>query len=1374
MFEPVRFGKYLLIEKVATGGMAEVYKAKSYGVMGFEKLLVIKKILPHLSQSEEFVSLFVNEAKVSVSLNHANIIQVYDLGVVGSDYYIAMEYIHGPDLMRVIRKAKQTKQPIDVPLGCYIVMEMARGLDYAHNLKDPTGRPLNVVHRDVSPHNVMLGYEGDVKLLDFGIAQVGRDLVPEGRPAGGKYGYMSPEHLGASPVDARSDVYSAGIVLFELVTGKRLYAGMSVEEKKAAILEGTIPRPSKIASIEPQLEQIIFTALARDPALRFPDAQSLQRSLQDYLYRSSTNVMRADLGAFLKDLFAEEYSREAAAGSVINNFEPQFDQLASPEGAPLEPAAPLSGGDFVTEEVSSTGPLAEAEDVTSEESVSLSGASGVSLEGIEGIGRKKRERLAEGELRQVYILAADVLGIDRLSTDLDEAELLRFNYRFLRTLLKTVRRHKGTLDRFYNDRFLIFWGLKRTSERDLELCLDCAESLSGFGKAFDTGGQGSVQLCMGIHRGTLAAGGSSSRRRVRKFVPLGDTLKMATRLCEIAEAGQVLVSDRIVSQAVDEDRFERLEPQRIKGWDEPVQVHLLRPEPDEVVPPRAAGSWIPRGDELEKLDEALKSLHSGRGVGLTVVAESGAGKTRFLHEIHRRLSEDEIPFYVGKGRMQRGAEPLLPIADILRQMAGLELAAGEPEIREKLSALAKTSDLSDLEGNLLGTLFGMAIPDSGLRYLAGDQRLAELFRALLHLFKARTERAPCVVAVQNLQWADRLTQEFVRHACEETSGTPLMVVATVRPEDPAPFSSSSAGHVEIRLPGWGRVEVEQYCREFLDSGGIPGELVEFVLEASGGNALFVKELLRSLTREKRVVVGEAGVEIPGKLSRSSVPDTVQDLVKSRLDALQRSHRMALEVASVVGRTFSFDVVTAVLGVPPGPAEQLFEELVETDLIRPRTGEGASASYQFRNVLTWEVTYRGLITVRRRELHCRVGEAIEALYVEALRPYYDVLCAHFTEGGQMEQAALYAERAGLVHAERNYTQQAIRRFQQAILLLRSAGADASEADVNRRLSEIYGRLAELSADEGDLKSALRHGTMSLDYATDVGAPIEEARVMLILCGVEQRLNHEGTVEAYLERIGEICDQLIDHVTRAEIRRAFAGVLVSCGDHDRAIDVLTTARVDAKDACDSALEAGILHELGGIQRRNGQPDGAVATLTEAQGLVRSMDDRGLLADVIHDLAVAQERAGDDEGALKSYQRAYRLHKKLDHKRGMVLDLNRIGRLQMSLGDRKKAARYFRRSITVADDCAWKPGLALSEVFVGYLRQQRRASAEGDKQLSRGIRRGLKTESWEAVAIGKTFRARLAEKAGDKRRARRLEKEAKEAASRAGDPSLIESLP
>ena len=1407
MFEPVRFGKYLLIEKIATGGMAEVYKAKSYGVMGFEKLLVIKKILPHLSQNEEFVSLFVNEAKVSVSLNHANIIQVYDLGVVGTDYFIAMEYIHGPDLMQTIRMARRARQPIGAALGCFIVSEIARGLDYAHHLRDPAGQPLNVVHRDVSPHNVMLGYEGDVKLLDFGIAQVGRDLSEnEGRPAGGKYGYMSPEHLGASPMDARSDVYSAGIVLFELATGKRLYAGMSVEEKKEAILKGTIPRPSSLAPMDSGLEEIIFTALARQPNLRFLSAMELHEALQDHLFHTGTKATRADLGVYLKQLFAEEYEKEAAAGSVINNFEPQFDPLANPDvGRPKAPLGlSLSGDGEDTDDVtgslrharrggtgksasratgkSRTGtrkkrprrktPSPESTDAAgSDDSVSFSAVSAASLAAEGSERQRKRERLAEGERRDVYVLAADVLGIDRLSGQLEEAALLKFNYRFLRSLVTIVRRHKGTLDRFYNDRFLIFWGLKRTSERDLELCLDCARALADFGSTFRTGAKDTVHLCMGVHRGTLAAGATRDGGRLRRFVPLGDTLKLATRLCEIAERDQVLVSDRVASQA-EGHRFEALEPRLIKGWDEPIPLHLLLPQPDDEAAPPPAGTWITRGDEISRVQTLLEQVEAGKSAGLSVVAEAGSGKTRYLLEVGRLAAERGFAFYMGKGRVHRAQEPLLPMADVVRHMAGLDSASDAAACREKLTALGVRHEMSTMEVHLLGTLLGLSFADSNLRYLAGDQRLAELFRALTRLLERRAAGKPMVLAIHNLHWVDRLTRELVRHLHRTLGPARVLFVVTGRPEDPYPFDESTG--TEVRLPGWRKQEVEAFCMETLCADDVPHELVTFVLDASGGNALFVKELLRNMAREGLVSSSDGAVHIEGELRRSSVPDSVQTLIKSRLDALDRPLRLALEVASVVGKMFAFDEVTAVLGLLPEQAEETFEDLVATDLIRPRTGEGSAATYQFRNNLTWEVTYRSLISVRRRELHCRVGEAIEALYPDSRTPHLDILCAHFSEGGEMARAAIYAEEAGRLHAERNYNQEAIRRFQQAILLLRSAGDTTDERDVDRRLSAIYCRLSELSFNDGDHRAAKRHGNMALDYATDCDAVIQEAAALLVLCRVETALGHKGTVAAYLERLEDLGSQLADAALEADIRRELAEILVRQDATERAVRNLEIALEVTQDAKDARRQALILRALADVDLDRGAPAEAATRLGIACQVLKGTGDRALLGQIHHLRGRALIRDGDLPAALQAFQRAYRQRKKVDLTHSMVLDLDCIGEVHLRSGDRKKAGRYFKRSLTLAKDNGWTEGRALAEVHIGYLRQIKRASTDGAKILKQGLRHARQSDGHRVVAIGKALQAKIALKQGDPKHARRLDKEALAAATKADEKGLLDDLP
>ncbi len=1396
MFEPVRFGKYLLIERIATGGMAEVYKAKSYGVMGFEKLLVIKKILPHLSRSREFVSLFINEAKVSVSLNHGNIVQVYDLGVVGTDYYIAMEYVHGADLMRTMRKAAQGKQRLPIPLACFVVSEMARGLEYAHTLTDPTGRALNVVHRDISPHNVLLSYQGDVKLFDFGIAQVGKGVAA--RVPGGKYAYMSPEHLGVAPIDSRSDIYSTGIVLFELVTGKRLYAGMRVEEKKQAILDGTIPRPSSInAEVDPALEEIIFTALARDPDFRFQSAAEMQDRLLGYLLEEAQRSNRFELGAFLRELFATEFARDAAAGSVINNFEPEYDALAEERGGPGADGAraprysPPPLGTAESDKGLQTEPSRSrttASGLSGSEMDSLDGgedsldasrftlsevtgsASGVDSGSLEAFPGSPGGRLSEGERREVYILAADVVGMDQLAERRDEEELLRHNYRFLKGLVQVVRRYKGALDRFYNDRFLVFWGLGRAAENDRALCLDCAQALARFSNAGPLAGKVGIRLCMGVHRGTLVAGARG--RRLRRFVPLGDTLKLATRLAEAAEPDEVLISERVVAHAPDQGCFEAVEPLRIKGRPEPLPVFRLSDDPALLAGDALAGRWIPRADEIDVLAGVLDRVGGGEPVVLVATAEAGAGKTRFLHEVQHRATEQGFSCYLGLERHHGGEQPLLPIADVLRQLAGLESRAGESVQRERLLKLGERHGLSAIQIHLLGTLLGVEFEDSPLRYLAVDQRVADMFRALTQLLESVAAATPTVVALRNLQWTDRQTREFVRHLHRRLGpDCPLLLAVSLRLEDELPVDEVDERVVELRLPGWGREEILAYCREFLGVAEVPRALVDVVDEASGGNALFAKELLRSLARENRLRIDEGRVRIEGALNPADVPDSVQDLIKSRLDALGRQLRLVLEVAAAVGRQFPVDVVTTVLGSDPAQMEGILDELVATDLIRPRTGKGVGASYRFRNIMTWEVTYRGIIAARRRELHARVGDSIERLRAAALRPHYEVLYAHFKEGGQLARAASYAEAAAQTHADQNYVSDAIRCYEQAILLLRGAG-DADDV-IGRRLSRIHGRLAELAIDGGDPREAHRHGTMALDYAADAEALEEEARGLLVMCHVEEARDEEMLVEAYLERLAELVPLIGDPAARAEILERHALLLIERGELAGARGQVELALRGAPTADSRLRHARLLCELGDLQLRREAPNDAQANFARAIKLARGLGDKALLGRIHLSIGRAKVRRGRLADARDSYQRSYRAYKKIEYRRGIATTLLYIGDLLVRTGSGDKARRYLTRARDLAEAVEWVQGVDMADVYSGCLEAvQGDEGGRGrvDTALARAEARG------DALVIsrGSAMLAWILFADGEKREAEALRLRAKEAAETFGDPGFASRAP
>lgn len=310
-FEPTQFGKYLLLEKLAVGGMAEIYKAKTYGAEGFEKLLAIKRILPHAAEDKEFITMLIDEAKLSVVLSHANVVQVFDLGKAGSDYFISMEFIHGVNLRDILYRLRERDKKLPMELSVYIASEVCKGLDYAHRKTDSNNQPLGIVHRDISPQNILISYEGEVKIVDFGIAKAAMNISHT--MAGilkGKIAYMSPEQAMGKAVDGRTDIFSLGIILYESLTGKKLFTGESQFEVLKKIRTSRIDVAKLPPSTPAPLKTILAKALAYNVEDRYPSASDMQIALTKYLYATYTDFSPRKLSAFVKDLFTEELRRE--------------------------------------------------------------------------------------------------------------------------------------------------------------------------------------------------------------------------------------------------------------------------------------------------------------------------------------------------------------------------------------------------------------------------------------------------------------------------------------------------------------------------------------------------------------------------------------------------------------------------------------------------------------------------------------------------------------------------------------------------------------------------------------------------------------------------------------------------------------------------------------------------------------------------------------------------------------------------------------------------------------------------------------------------------------------------------------------------------
>ncbi len=310
--EGIQFGKYILIEKIATGGMAEMWKAKQKGPEGFAKLVALKRILPHLIENEDFITMFIDEGKVAAQLTHPNIAQIYELGEQDGSYYIAMEYIAGKDLRSIMRVGRQKGKTLRPELATTIAIKLLAGMHYAHRKKGFNNEDLNIVHRDITPHNVLISYEGQVKLVDFGIAKAAaKNSVTQTGALKGKILYMSPEQAWGQSVDRRSDIFSLGVLFYEMLTSKRVFLADNEIAILQKVREWDPPPPSSAKStISSQIDRIVLKAIAKNPSQRYQTADEMRRDLESYLAAQKFPRKALDLSLYMRELFTEDIEKE--------------------------------------------------------------------------------------------------------------------------------------------------------------------------------------------------------------------------------------------------------------------------------------------------------------------------------------------------------------------------------------------------------------------------------------------------------------------------------------------------------------------------------------------------------------------------------------------------------------------------------------------------------------------------------------------------------------------------------------------------------------------------------------------------------------------------------------------------------------------------------------------------------------------------------------------------------------------------------------------------------------------------------------------------------------------------------------------------------
>lgn len=986
---PVLYGKYQLLEQIARGGMAELFKAKAHGVEGFEKILVIKRILPELSENPRFVDMFINEAKIAVTLSHANIVQVFDLGKTEGSYYIAMEYVAGMDLATLLSRARKAHRKTAPELGVFVISELAKGLDYAHRRRDAEMRALNIIHRDVSPQNVLLSWEGEIKLTDFGIAKA-RNAAREVTELGvikGKYAYMSPEQLAGGKLDARSDIFSAGTLLYETLAGRNPFQEGSTYDTLQRIREGNItPIEEAVPGLPEEIGRIVRRAMAYAPDDRYPTAGDLYEDLIQYLYSTGKRVSARDLGEHLASMRAagEEGARPA------DRFEAVFEVTAFDE--PLPDRTRVERGRKPTRRDAAASTTSSA-------------------------GRRERT-----EWRDVTTLAIR----------LDEKDPIRDD-----TVTHLVERFGGNLlhevelqDKTGTRGGIALFGHMDPDGRDTDHAARCALKLTraATAAAAEAGGATSMALAISTGRVLLDLDGGLVRDDSFKLL-----LAPASELLEKTGEGQILTDGECEKTL--RSRF-RLVP----AGRQAEQAHLLATERSIT---EAYGRFIGRRQELRLVGECLAQANQGTLQIIGLYGDAGAGKSRLLVETMRRLglAGHNVGLHVAALTPQMREMPQSAIQEMLRAVLGVDEFDSEALLRDRTTRLRELGLLS-VEQAAVATALGL--PSEAQRR---DGR-RPLKAALLRIIRKLAEDRLTIFAFDGAEYMDPDSEAIVADMLRAVSEARIGVFLCYRPGYRPPWVELPTFH-EVRLLPMSDEDTARLTATRLGAEEIPFELLREVSAKAAGNPLHLEEHLKALQGSGAVTFVDGQVRYNPAAAQVDVPKTLRGIVASRIARLGSLERYALQVAALEGERFHAEIVAAAAQEDVRAVTSALESEPMQGIVVPR----GSNEHMFAHGLVQQVLVEGVPLNARKEIHAAIAEAIVALYPDRIEEMAERLARHYHEAGNDTQAVHYLLRAADRLEDEGALDAAIHELRRAIDLMSTGDDRMAVLEQHERLADL---------------------------------------------------------------------------------------------------------------------------------------------------------------------------------------------------------------------------------------------------------------------------------------------------------------------------------
>jgi serine/threonine protein kinase/tetratricopeptide (TPR) repeat protein len=1320
------FGRYRLLERLGQGGMAEVFKAKSYGVEGFEKILVIKRILPELARSQEFVDMFIHEAKLAVRLSHANIVQVFDLGRASGEgaranegngsgnsdapppsraagpndvpspsdaYYMAMEYVHGLDLASVLARSRRLHALLPAQLGVYVASEVAKGLDHAHRRRDDQMRPLGIVHRDVSPQNVLLSFEGEVKVTDFGIAKARGVLDRPGheetraRVLQGKFGYMSPEQARGDAVDARSDLFSLGTILYECVAGVNPFSSPTTFETLRRVQACEVPPIELLRpEVSPELVTILKTAMARSPGDRYPDAGRMYEALLAFLYAQGSRYGANELAEFLSRF---RDSTDGAAGGAVRE-------------ALLEHEAPNPRAERTPVEIPAT----------------RHGASGSVTSSARYVAVDRAVEM--GERREVTGLVLELpretpaAVVDKAASIID-----RWGGRIL-------RREAGHLAALF--------GLGDPDGRDTEMATRCALVAL---RSLDAARRPSA----GLHIARIQVSRSGEPMEDER---LGTLLDIARELARTRE-GQAAISTHAMRQVRALFEFEPL-----AETDQATNIASVLVK-DVRGPGEAFGRFVGRKDELRRVGEVLAAATKRTARVLTIRGDNGVGKTRLLYEVERRLRKGgyNVGFHVAACPPRGTDYPLSGIVSMLQVLCGT--AEGDANdrilaVRPRLRALGLQAD----EVHAVLTVLGANVP------AAGRDGNAPLRQAFARMIQSLCEDRPHTFAWDVAHGMDEESFAMLEDVLRRMRQARLVLAFAARAGFTHPLEKTP-NHVALDLGDLAPPEVERLIALRLEVDTVSDELLRFVRSRAGGHPLFVEEVIKGLVDAGAVTVSDRAVVSMNLVGQElALPKTLRGLVASRVARLANAERATLQAAAVLGDPIDVDVLANMLGEQMPLLERSIASLKERDFVADR----GPSELRFTSPIVPEIVADALTSEAAREMHAAAGQALESTLGPRAWEQAARIAAHFYEAGDRARAATYFAKSGERRLETRQLEAAAKDYARAIALADTASRKPEE--LAAWLAGLAGavRLVRSSAEAPDLcRRVLERVDQAAGREVRMRAYVAAGQILAAVQHLEDA--RRSVTEA--RSIAGTDPKLL-----APVLIAATDLATNQGDLKRASELLDELErviatvTDERDLHRVALHHALCRAAGGDRVA------AIAKLGEAETLLP--DDRVAGVERVKTRAMIDQLTGDGRSAVLHSEMAIDMSREMGLTYDVMLNFHLLGNALLNMDDAPRAYAAIRESLALCQEHGYERFANYNRMVLALL-DGLQGSADAEKLLSQGIAYAeSKSFTWEVLG-GSVLLARWLHRRGRLDDARAEYKRARGLAVQAGIRRVVE---